>query len=214
MEWASPGGKRKGDRLTGATAPSPDHWALALEYEGLARKVALDFRRTFPGLSLDLEDLVQVALLSFAQTARRWDPTKGAGFATFARQSAWSALVGEGKRQAPNYQWDRLLETTHVEHLHALEPEAMEAVGEPAEAAEESFMADLAREDLWRAVDSLENDRERTFIRLFYSDQGLGVREIGTKYGLSGQRVHQIIQRGVARLRTILAEREEVLDGR
>ncbi len=65
---------------------------LRAELRGLARRVA---RRHGPA---DLEDLVQIGLLTACEVAPRFDPSRGASFLTFVYRRAEGAMIDACRR--------------------------------------------------------------------------------------------------------------------
>lgn len=65
----------------------------------------------------------------------------------------------------------------------------------------DSIFEDQKRQAVWKAVDQLENQRERQAIRLYYQD-GLTYKEVGQVMGLSHERIRVLIASGLKKLRT------------
>src|SRR4051812_43890813 len=79
------------------TRPSPERDQLVLDHTGLARSLS----RRYLGRGESLEDLTQVAMLGLVKAARRFDPTRGSEFSSFATVT----ILGELKRHFRDRRW-------------------------------------------------------------------------------------------------------------
>jgi RNA polymerase sigma-B factor len=153
-----------GLRIVPDPEPEPvDVDELVESHRQLAERLAL----RFAGRGQPTEDLVQVACVGLVNAAKRYDPSRGVQFATFAQ----ATIVGELKKHFRDHAW-QLHVARPVQELYlavrAASEEATHAIGRtptPAELAarlgvsEEQVVESLeARSALH--VDSLDRPRE------------------------------------------------------
>jgi RNA polymerase sigma factor for flagellar operon FliA len=73
---------------------SLDPDACVREYTPLVRRIALQLAPKLPA-SVELDDMVQAGLIGLMDAARRWKPTEGAQFETYASQRIRGAMLDE-----------------------------------------------------------------------------------------------------------------------
>ncbi len=66
--------------------------ALVEQHRRLAAAIAASFHRRFPS-RFELDDLVQIGVLALLGAAARYDPGRGASFATYARHRIRGAIL-------------------------------------------------------------------------------------------------------------------------
>lgn len=95
--------RRTTDLLAQARAESdPAHAARLRERAVMANEgLAVGLATRFAGRGIDLDDLVQVAMLGLVLAARRYDPERGSGFSAFAAPT----ITGELKRHFRDHGW-------------------------------------------------------------------------------------------------------------
>jgi RNA polymerase sigma factor (sigma-70 family) len=153
----------------------------------LAYKVARRYRRLALRAGLEVEDLVQEALLKLHQRAAEYDPSRGGAFTTFA----WTVMRG--------HLWN-LLDRAHPlpRSGHGEQEEDLLAGVSAPEASEP-----LADEDVGRLLVCL-SERQRQVVELRFGLAGGETHtqeEIASDLGVSFQRVQQILGDALTRLR-------------
>jgi RNA polymerase sigma factor (sigma-70 family) len=152
----------------------------------LAYKVARRYRQLAFRAGLEVEDLVQEALLKLHQRAADYDPSRGA-FSTFA----WTVMRG--------HLWNLLDRTPprDISGQNAEEGDVLAGVTEP-EPGET-----LDQEDLGRLLSCLGERQRRVVEMRFGLSDGVArtQEEIAAGLGVSFQRVQQILGDALTRLR-------------
>jgi RNA polymerase sigma-B factor len=113
--------RRTTDLLAQARAESdPAHAARLRERAVMANEgLAVGLATRFAGRGIDLDDLVQVAMLGLVLAARRYDPERGSGFSAFAAPT----ITGELKRHFRDHGW-AVRPPRGLQELHHREREA------------------------------------------------------------------------------------------
>jgi len=210
--------QERGDDLFGERRP-PDGskmdyrmWRLVVHNLRLAVFLALKI----PRVGMELEDLIQEGSIGLIMAAQRYDPARGARFATYAyywiRQKMMRALYTNWSLiRWPVYKASELVRANLAAEARAL-PYAERAlmgwngreplsVG-PFDRVQSGFDV-LKLQALMTAVGTL-TDRQKTVVQLRYGLDGARVhtlREIGDQLGISRERVRQIEMQALERLR-------------
>ena len=74
-------------------------WKLVHEHSALVRRAAHQLMARLPA-SVQLDDLIQAGMLGLLEAAQRFDPAKGASFATFADRRVRGAMLDEIRKNA------------------------------------------------------------------------------------------------------------------
>ena len=74
-------------------------WTLVDQHSELVRRAAHQLMARLPA-SVQLDDLIQAGMLGLLEAAQRFDPTKGASFATFADRRVRGAMLDEIRKNA------------------------------------------------------------------------------------------------------------------
>ncbi|MHC4824574.1 MAG: sigma-70 family RNA polymerase sigma factor [Planctomycetota bacterium] len=153
-------------------------------------------------VSVSEDELFSAGMYGLMRAARSYDPTRGAGFKTYAYHRIRGSILDDLRRLdfLPRSLRDRARKNGE---------EAPAVVGIPtdedgqeslsARPVEEKSEQDDLKEALHREIDSLP-DKMRIVMALYYRDE-LKMREIGEKLGLTESRVSQIHSNAVSRLR-------------
>jgi RNA polymerase sigma factor for flagellar operon FliA len=96
---------------------SPDE--LAERHLPLVIHIARDFRKRLPS-SVDLDDLVGAGNVGLVEAARRFNPSRGASFATFARHRIRGAIVDSLRKLDPVSRYLRRQQKTAERIISAL----------------------------------------------------------------------------------------------
>ncbi len=153
-------------------------------------------------MSVSEEELFSAGMYGLMRAARSYDPTRGAGFKTYAYHRIRGAILDDLRRLdfLPRSMRDRARKTGEevpsVVSIPTDEDGHECLAARPIEAASER--ADL-HEVLQEQIDKLP-DKMRIVMSLYYRD-GLIMREIGEKLHLTESRVSQIHTNAVQRLR-------------
>lgn len=167
--------------------------------QGLVHKLA----RRYSCASSDYDDLLQAGNIGLIEAERRFDPTKGASFCTFA------------------YFWVRKLIKEEVAKSHTVivpaNVQAKRNKGENAEACVTcsmescvSFLANQAQDNFRVNLDSsysrslLKNLPEKEREVISYRLAGYSLEEIGLKIGVSGERVRQMEKLAITNVRKLI----------
>ncbi|MHC4380804.1 MAG: sigma-70 family RNA polymerase sigma factor, partial [Planctomycetota bacterium] len=144
-------------------------------------------------VSVSEDELFSAGMYGLMRAARSYDPTRGAGFKTYAYHRIRGSILDDLRRLdfLPRSLRDRARKNGE---------EAPAVVGIPtdedgqeslsARPVEEKSEQDDLKEALHREIDSLP-DKMRIVMALYYRDE-LKMREIGEKLGLTESRVSQI----------------------
>ncbi|MFK5956207.1 MAG: sigma-70 family RNA polymerase sigma factor [Planctomycetota bacterium] len=153
-------------------------------------------------VSVSEDELFAAGMYGLMRAARSYDPTRGAGFKTYAYHRIRGSILDDLRRLdfLPRSMRDRARKSGE---------EAPSMVGIPTdEDGHESLAAkspDVESESsdmhdvLYREIDALP-DKMRIVMSLYYRDE-MKMREIGAKLGLTESRVSQIHSNAVTRLR-------------
>ena len=172
--------------------------AAVLQLNAYIHREALKFLHSYPFSSLDLEDLIQEGLLGAIKAVKRFDPTRGVQFITFAAFSIRSEMrqaLSEGIIHTPRGQ-----KNVHVALLDSQKLGALEAF-------DQSELADdLERQDLYeRALVRVKKlPKMRASLLLRYTN-GETLAEIAKDMGFSRQRASQILKECTTRIRAEIA---------
>jgi len=185
-------------RANGLTRRGPeplteDQKRLAAENFGLAYKAADLVMKNAPPY-IDRDDLAQAATFALFRAAKRFDPTRGWKFSTYATRSCIREAAQELERQTrrqtrkvAEVQW---CQTDYGCQIDPAAPAAAEDTLEIAEA--------------WAALDGLD-PRERMVV--VHRNDGVTCRQLGELLSLTRERVRQIELKAMVKLRTRLASR-------
>ena len=122
---------------------------LINNYLPLARRLAARYRNT----SVPLDDLVQVASLALVLAADRFDPERGAGFASFAVPT----IMGELRRHIRDHTWATRVPRTlqeNVLRVSAAESELSASIGRSPTPAELAEASGLELDDVVEAMEA------------------------------------------------------------
>jgi RNA polymerase primary sigma factor len=159
--------------------------------------------KRYQNLGVPLPDLIAEGNVGLVRAAHLFDPERGVRFISYAvwwiRQAILRALDDHSRSarrttplEAPLFEDD---EPTRGDSLQDL------GAADPMERTLEGFLTAEVR----RAVASLE-PREAKVLRLYYGldgSQPLTLEEIGSAFGLSRERVRQIKERALGRMRHV-----------
>lgn len=200
---------------------------LLLAHFGLIRRVLKNPRR--PETHLEIEDLEQEGRLGLLEAIKHFKPERGAKFSTFATWRIYGrvkrALRHDGLILLPT---DRTFEEEGKMPRVAMSLDARLADGrnmaegghtaqtfgdylQAPDDTEAEIIARLDAADLRAMVDEIPI-RERTAISLHYGLDGEGSRtlkEIATLLGCSSSQSHNLVARGLRRLRALAREKGE-----
>lgn len=158
--------------------------------------------RQYQGQGVDMEDLVSEGNIGLMAAARTYDATRGGRFVKFAvvhirRQIEW-AIKGQTISFEPEYgRRTRSIDAP----LGAKNNMSLLSVITDANALQaDDIVHNAAVEEVVGKVLGILNERERTVISAYYGD-GITMAEIGIKMGLKRERVRQIRNRAIRRLR-------------
>ena len=203
---------------------------LVMYYSYIARSMAVKMSSTYHKYATT-EEMVNQCVIALINSLERFDPDKGVKFSTYAFTKVRGAIIDYVRKQdwlsRRVRQMDiRILKTedelslelgrppTRLEMADRLQitPEALlttpgrtqssltlEGVFDPEDEMDEQEL----RSQLMKAIDEL-NEQERTVLSLYYYED-LTMREIGQVLGVSEQRVGQINQKLIRKLREKLA---------
>lgn len=200
-----------------------ERWEIDLkEHFGLARMWALKFVRRMIGPHLKLEDTEEYAdaLLGLVEASRRYDPTRGFRFSTFAtwwlRQSVNRGRDDRGtshnpkrKRRGEELLFSQMACNTDVQD------EPFEIAIDPIDSDE---ACEVAISDpflgMWKILEMVANFRERRLLyKIAVSDMTLEEVAAEETPRITRERVRQIVLRATTRLRLRLIQRGYTVDG-
>jgi RNA polymerase primary sigma factor len=193
--WASEdGGERR------LSAAQRDEWAGRWELirEHIVKQnlgLAYSMIGRFGSGRLNEDDLLSDAMLAMARAVDRFDPWRGYRFSTYACNVISRALIRQGERE---YDYRQLF------------PVQLDASMEPAETGSEP-QGQLYVERLQRALEGNLGELTELEARILADrfprndGRGLTLREIGRAVGLSKERVRQIQNIALGKLRGLLA---------
>ncbi|MGK0187130.1 MAG: RNA polymerase primary sigma factor [Verrucomicrobiales bacterium] len=246
--------RRLGKLATKGDQGAVDHLA------GSNLRLVVTIARDYEGYGVGIEDLVAEGNIGLVTAAKRFDPTKGAKFSTYAgfwiRQAIRRAIdnqrssiripvhLGEKVRLLKRVEvlieeelhrpptLDDVSETVGIsrERLSELKTAGMRptsldlSIGEDGEDSMESILPDERAETAAESIGAREiielmsecvsddlTDRERTIIQLRF---GLGggtrqtLEDIGTQFGISRERVRQVQNIALEKLREGMRQRD------
>ena len=162
--------------------PGPDAWAAALAaHEGLVRWVV---RRQWRG-TLAFADAVHAGRIGLWQALRRYDPTRGTRFSTYAvpaiQRAVWAAVAAD-------------------------QPRAPRPAGSPRQGAAPEPVEAVHQAQVQAAVHALVGQLPLRARQVLVAHYGLGdtrpqsFAAIGRTLGVSRQRVHQVHRAALIRL--------------
>lgn len=169
-----------------------------LQLNAFIHHEAFKLLHSFPGCSLELEDLVQIGRCGALKAAKRFEPTRGVQFITyaaFAIRAAMREAVGRGIIHTPRGQKGvpvALLDTQQLNSLEAFDE---------TDLAEELEKRDL----LERAHEQIKKLPERQANLLLRYANGETLAEIAKDFRVSRQRCSQILKECVTRIRAGIA---------
>jgi RNA polymerase sigma factor (sigma-70 family) len=169
------------------TRPRPE------DHLGLARLAANEFRGAAHALGLEVEDLVNEAVLGLMRAAGRYDPGQGVQWSTFAYRCARNAVITALHRQARQRRPRQLpLDALGNE----LDPEDLRGHGGAGDGQDVALL--LARLPA----------RQAQVIRARFGIDGRvhTFGEIAVLLGISRQRAHELCRQALARLRRHVAK--------
>ncbi|MGB0954180.1 MAG: sigma-70 family RNA polymerase sigma factor [Planctomycetota bacterium] len=153
-------------------------------------------------VSVSEDELFSAGMYGLMRAARSYDPTRGAGFKTYAYHRIRGSILDDLRRLdfLPRSLRDRARkngeDAPSMVGIPTDEDGHESLAARPAEAASE---AEDMHEVLHREIDNLP-DKMRIVMALYYRE-GVKMREIGEKLGLTESRVSQIHSNAVTRLR-------------
>ena len=174
--------------------------------------------KQYQNQGLSLPDLINEGNLGLIKAAEKFDETRGFKFISYAvwwiRQSILQALAEQSRIvRLPLNQVGSLNKISKAfskfEQENERRPSPEELAGElDVLVNDDSPMADrsLVNESLAREIDralSTLTDREKEIIQMFFGigQQEMTLEEIGDKFGLTRERVRQIKEKAIRRLR-------------
>jgi len=181
------------------------------QWDRYAWQLAYRWHRRTPGS--DIDDIVQEVRKGFVEAAQRFDPARGVGFSTYATH--W------GDMRARRFCRREAAGGFNVPINGAIEPIGTLSLSDTRMG--DDPLADLIPErtspdappvfgsDWWDGTLSCLPPRHREVLLLHFRD-GLNIRKIGTLFGVSRQRVWQLAEKGMARLRKLKPELAELID--
>jgi len=134
---------------------------------------------------IEIDELRGLAEFWLIYAVEHWDPDRGSTFRTYARDCINTHYILEAKREARRR--SRFFQISKCEmDQPTFDPPYEDPLPNPATYFERAGLG----------------DRERDVLRLRYYD-GLMLREIGDRYGLTKQRIRQILDRSIQKLRAV-----------
>lgn len=206
----APPPKRTGPRRRPALRSQAEAWQLALENRGLAFAYVRRLQHARPDVIAAIggpDDALQVAALGLFAGCERWDESRGVQLSTYCWRSM-SAAVGRAYRgsdfiRVPEYHHgEARAELRRQTAVASLNRRMSDRRGDLEPACEDADLdADLLkRQRAVRAAVRNLPEQERLVVRLYYLATWT-LEEIADRMELSKQRVHQILQSGLERLR-------------
>ena len=166
-------------------------------------RLAQKWHRMYPTIAMD--DLYSAATVGFLEAAKRYRPDRGAAFSTYAHAWAFKELMDLCRSELGH----------GISYPHARKLAEGRALVASLDALATSFNFDLpsrhepeplrdseAKVRFWRTVSLCLPKRDYQILRQVYCE-GRTAREIAHDLGLVPQRVQQIVQQSIRRLRTI-----------
>lgn len=192
-------------RATRPAAPPADH-ALVEQHLGLVRGLACRALRTAPR-GVELDDLISLGTVALLEAARRYDPSVGASFSTFAFPRVRGAIVdGIAQLCMIKRSTYRRARREVAAGRAGVEVDSLEDLRErgndlPADAEDVGDALDRARlhRAVARAVARLP-ERHRRFVEQHYGE-GRDLMSIGADLGVSKSWASRLHARTVAELR-------------
>lgn len=177
--------------------------SLARHYEGFIRSRALYYARRRPGVELD--DVFQASSEGFVKAVKKYEPARGLQLATFARHWCDCEIrLVLNKRLVNSNDKTIRIRTTPLDDATKLPPVSPTQLG--------SVNGQDARRVLGQALTALP-ERERMIIEnCVLREPKLDLRATGVLIGISGERVRQIRDSGLGRMRDFLEARGLKLD--
>lgn len=170
---------------------------------GLVHWVANRYVRHAARYRIERDDLVSAGTLGLIRAGELFDPQLGYKFSTYAAlwiKQAIGRYLDDHARlvRIPIHVVDTAEKRAALppERLVWLDTQDSATVASVPGAADEA----LARRDVERLIDAIESERTRRMVRLYYL-QELTLREIGDEFGLTRQRVEQLISKGLEEMR-------------
>ena len=162
--------------------------------------------RTYVGRGVPLVDLVNEGNLGLVRAADRFDPSRGVRFISYAhfwvRRGMLQAIAGEAERRSPNDPAPKRLSLDDpIEGGACTLAELLPDERTPPPGAH------LIRERLRHAIEASLTDlppRERDVVRRYFGlgdEQATNLGEIARDLAVSRERVRQLKERGLSRLR-------------
>jgi len=184
----------------------------------LVSTIARTMRHGLPSV-VELGDLIHDGVVGLLESRRRFDPSRGVDFRTYAAYRIRGAILDglRARDPLPRSMRRALKVTAHLEPPPGIAPvrpapgvrgvqlvslEEAGPVAESAEQPEDVVLGQELRADVWRAVGAL-GARDREIIRLRFL-RGWRLREVAAHYGISITRVAELQERAVRRLRRAL----------
>lgn len=165
---------------------------------GLVHKIA----RRFHIDTLVHEDIVQEGCIGLIQATEEFDPERGFRFTTFAiwkiRNCIGKAMVNSGVVRQPAYRWTKKLPVPRC-HLDSqtFDTEVADEIYYPEDHESEYKPDDIRRLEV-ALSGLLARDRHAVVCTISW---GWSLRETGRNLGISGERVRQIRDEALAKLR-------------
>ena len=174
--------------------------------------------KQYQNQGLSLPDLINEGNLGLIKAAEKFDETRGFKFISYAvwwiRQSILQALAEQSRivRLPLNIPVDKISDTLKVSGRHiSVDAPFVEGednslldvlVNDDAPIADRSLMNESLAKEIDRALATL-TERECEIIKMFFGIgcQEMTLEEIGDKFGLTRERVRQIKEKAIRRLR-------------
>jgi RNA polymerase sigma factor (sigma-70 family) len=173
---------------------------LASTCTRLAWKAARDAARYYGIPADELGDLASEAFLGIVRAAQKYDPAHGTRFITYA--TPWA-------RQFCQRYWlvrRRKGFTAVGDRVPSFAPAGDDGTPAAEFLGGRDSRDPVSPSDLARLLDDL-GERERSFVRLRFFD-GMKLREIAERFGVTKERVRQVLVAALRRLRASRAARE------
>jgi RNA polymerase sigma factor (sigma-70 family) len=162
-----------------------------------------------PSLSrLGRDDAVQAGMLGLIRAAEIWDETKGVKFVTYAYRAVLDRMLKASRQNRVVHVPDDMLCGTSAHRARYFALYLTDAARRCRQLPDDYDRADLplpdthAHDDLHAALDRLDPRERECLLLLFF--EGLLLREVGERWGLCKERVRQIKERALTRLRALL----------